>query len=168
MPPRKPLSIVNDDHLRAIGAVMVNWSALEMVMETLILGLYEIKPDRGLVLTANLSFQNKLTILRILATKGAIKEAGEMDQAVALLKKIEDAHIERNKIAHGLWSHGKADGLATRHAIRVRGRRLVTISEQIPLSEVEGIARLFVDLQFELLDLAQRLGAAPEMPGAKL
>jgi hypothetical protein len=71
------LSVVSDHHLRAIGAVVVNWQAIEMVMELTILGLYEISPDRGLVITSNLSFQNKLTILQILALRGAVTDKGD-------------------------------------------------------------------------------------------
>jgi hypothetical protein len=99
----KSPSNVSDDHLRAIGAVMVNWTVIEFVMEAMILGLYEIKPDRGLVLTSNLSFQNKLSILRVLALRGAIKDATEAQFCVDLLKRIEDAHIDatKSRMAYG-------------------------------------------------------------------
>jgi hypothetical protein len=127
--PGKSPSPLSDYHLRAIGAVVVNWSALEMAMEIMILGLYEVAPNRGLVLTSNLSFQNKLTILRILATKGAIKDDAEAQKCVDLLKRIEDAYVKRNIVAHGLWSSGKVQGLARRMSIRVRGRRLSTVGD---------------------------------------
>jgi hypothetical protein len=160
----KSPSNVSDDHLRAIGAVMVNWTVIEFVMEAMILGLYEINPDRGLVLTSNLSFQNKLTILRVLALRGAIKDATEAQFCVDLLKRIEDAHVERNKVAHGLWTGSKVQGVARRMAIRVRGRRLTTIDEKVSLSELEGVAATFLVVSTDLTRLAERLGVHPNMP----
>lgn len=159
----QPLSIVSDNHLRAIGAVVVNWTAIEMVMELTILGLYEISPDRGLVITSNLSFQNKLTILRILALRGAVADPGEADNLADILKRIENANSQRNRIVHGLWGPNAVQGLAELKAIRVRGRRLSTVSEKVSLSEVEEIARSFLELRFELSNLAVRIGVRPEL-----
>jgi hypothetical protein len=159
----QPLSVVNDHHLRAIGAVVVNWQAIEMVMELTILGLYEISPDRGLVITSNLSFQNKLTILQILALRGAVTDKDEANNLTDILKRIEAASRERNRIVHGLWGSSKVQGLASLKAIRVRGRRLTTVDEKISLSEVEDIARNLLDLRFDLSGLAVRIGVRPEL-----
>jgi hypothetical protein len=161
--PGKSKSFLSDYHLRAIGAVVVNWSTIEIVMELFILGLYEVPPDRGLVMTSNLSFQNKLTILRILATKGAIKDPDEAKSFSGLLERIEKAHTKRNAIAHGWWSAGKADGLTTRMAIRVRGKRLSTESEQVPLMDVEAIANEFLDIWMEMIGYATRWGIRPAL-----
>lgn len=163
----QPLSIVPDHHLRAIGAVVVNWQAIELVMELVMLGLYEITPDRGLVITSNLSFQNKLTILQILALRGAIPDKAEADNLTDILKRIEAGGKDRNKIVHGLWSSSPVQGLAERKAIRVRGRRLSAVTEKVPLSEVEDIARKLLDLRFELSELAVRLGLRPELATGK-
>ncbi|WMT77364.1 hypothetical protein [Bradyrhizobium sp. Ash2021] len=132
-------------------------------MELTILGLYEISPDRGLVITSNLSFQNKLTILRILALRGAVADKAEADNLAKLLERIEKASIQRNGIVHGLWGSSPVQGLAERKAIRVRGRRLSAVSEKVPLSEVEGIARNLLDLRFDLSALAVRIGVRPEL-----
>jgi hypothetical protein len=103
----KPLSVVSDDHLRAIGAVTVNWTAIEMVVELTILGLYEISPDRGLVITSNLGFQNKLTILQILALRGAVTDKDAAAELTQILKRIEASSKDRNRIVHGLWGPGE-------------------------------------------------------------
>jgi hypothetical protein len=159
--PGKSRSFLTDHHLRAIGSVVVNWSTIEIVMELFILGLYEVPADRGLVMTSNLSFQNKLTILRILAKKGAVKDADEAKSFLALLERVEKAHTKRNVIAHGWWSAGKADGLATRMAIRVRGRRLSTESEQVPLMDLETTANEFLDIWEEMIGYATRWNIRP-------
>ncbi|MES2030883.1 MAG: hypothetical protein V4477_17010 [Pseudomonadota bacterium] len=160
---RPALSVVSDDHLRAIGAVIVNWTAVEIVMELTILGLYEIPTDRGLVITSNLTVQNKLAMLRILATKGAIKDTATIEKMLDILKRIEAGAADRNRVAHSMWQPGKVQGLAQRLEIRVRGRRLDTPNEQVPLSEVEGIALSLLDLRSELAELAAALGFRPEL-----
>ncbi len=156
--------MLSDDHLRAIGAAIVNWNAIEIVMEVMILGLYEVAPNRGLVLTANISFQNKLTILRILSEQGAIQNATEAKALSALLVRIEEAHKKRNTVV--CMAYGpkvKAEGLASRMAIRVRGRRLTTVNEQVSLAEAEAIATEFLDLWLELGRCAVKLGVRPEL-----
>jgi hypothetical protein len=163
----KPLSIVTDYHLRAIGAVVVNWQAIEMVMELTILGLYEISPDRGLVISSNLSFQNKLTILQILALRGAVTDKGEANNLTDILKRVEAASRERNRIVHGLWGPSDVQGIASLKAIRVRGRRLTAVDEKVSLSDVEDVARSLLDLRFELSALAVRIGVRPELATAK-
>ncbi len=105
-------------------------------------------------MTSNLSFQNKLTILRVLATKGAIKELAEAKSFAGLLDRIEKAHQKRNVIAHGWWSPGNVEGLARRMAIRVRGRRLSTESEQVPLMDLEATANEFLDIWEEMIGYA--------------
>jgi len=163
--PGKSPSIVSDHHLRAIGAVIVNWSMLEIIMETAILGLYEITPDRGLVITNNLGFQSKLTILRILALNGAIKDKDQARKWTALLQRIELTAPKRNHIAHGIWGGSQVQGIATRHSISVRGKRLRTKVEKVPLSEIEGASNEILDLISEFRQLAQDAKALPEMPG---
>ena len=160
----KSPSPVSDEHLRAIGAIVVNWSALELVMELMILSLYEIEIRRGLILTSNLSFQNKLTILRVLATHGAIKDKVEARACNSLLDRIDKAHIKRNIVAHGWWAAGKVQGLAKRMAIHVRGRRLSTTSEQVPLSDLEVSANAILVLHADLRALSKRLGIYPDLP----
>jgi hypothetical protein len=159
----KPISILNDHFLCAIGAVVVNWQAIELLMEHTILGLYEITADRGLVITSNLSFQNKLTILRILATQGAIKDTAEAKNLSSILERIDKASQKRNSIVHGTWGPGNVDRIAHLLAIRVRGKRLVTIFNKIPLSEVEDVAQHLLGLRFELLALSDRLGLKPDI-----
>jgi hypothetical protein len=160
-----PLSLISDYHLRAIGAVVVNWQAIEMVMELTILGLYEISPDRGLVITSNLTFPNKLTILQILALRGAVKDKGEAVNLAKILKRIEAASKDRNRMVHGLWGPSPVQGLAERKSIRVRGRRLSAATEKVPLADVEAIARNLLDLRFDLSALAVRIGVRPELAG---
>lgn len=162
--PGKSPSLLSDDHLRAIGAVIVNWNAIEIVLEILMLGIYQIPLTRGLVFTTNLSFQNKLTILRICGAHGAIEEDSKKLEFAAFLDRIEAAYKKRNIVAHGNWAGGKVQGLAKRMAVRVRGRKLSTVSEQVPLSYLEGMATEFLELHGDLTAWVRFFGVSPALP----
>ena len=164
--PGKSPSLLSDDHLRAIGAVIVNWNSIELVMQILALGIYQIPLEKGLVFTSNLAFQNKLTILRI-ATHGAIKDKPAERDFLDLLDRIEKAHLKRNTVAHGLWAAGNAQGLAKRMALRVRGRKLTPAREQVPLSDLEGMATEFLKLHGELVAWARRFGTESALPNSE-
>jgi hypothetical protein len=160
----KSPSLLSDEHLRAIGAVIVNWNALEIVLEILALGFYQIPLNRGLIFTANLSFQNKLTVLRIAGAHGAISDEQQKRSFISFLERIEQAHNKRNAIVHGQWAGGKVQGLAKRMALRVRGRKLSTAVEQIPLAEIEAIATEFLELHGELASWVRVFGVPSDLP----
>src|SRR5581483_9550408 len=103
------------DHLAAIGATAVTWSAIESAMELTILGLYEIDAGRGLVLTSNLSFHARMSLLRILANEGAITDPHLAEEMKAIIPRLDAGFGERNTIVHGLW--GPSPGHAP-HIVR--------------------------------------------------
>ena len=63
-------------------------------METTILGLYEIDLGRGLVLTSNLTFHARMSLLRILAGEGAITEKTLAEEMKAILLRLDTAFGE--------------------------------------------------------------------------
>lgn len=155
------------DHLAAIGGVAAYWTAIESIMETTILGLYEIDPGRGLVLTNNLTFHARMSLLRILAGGGAITDAALAEEMLAILARIDTGFGERNAIVHGLWGPTKKPGVVRRYSIRARGKKLQTLAEDYSaMSLWEVVDRLgmllrdFADLG-ERLGIPERLNAAP-------
>jgi hypothetical protein len=164
-PKAKLISPLGDAHLRAIGAICVNWSVIEMAMEIAILGLYEIDTGRGLPLTANIGFQSRLALLRILATQGAIKDAENSKACTKILNRIADAYPQRNAAAHGLWEPTKVPQVARRMSIRAKGARLRCTNEPITVAELEDIAVAFLDLHSDFAALMKRMGL--ERPPAK-
>ena len=159
--PIKSPSLLSDAHLRVIGAIIVNWSGIEMQMEVAILGLYEINPDRGLVLTSNISFPNRLTLLRILSMRGAIKDETLAEECKAILGRIEGAYSLRNTAAHGVWGAGDTTNTAKRMAIRVRGNRLRTTSDQVTADELEASALQILRLKIDFSNLLAKLQFLP-------
>lgn len=159
-PPSRGSYPVSEAHLRAIGGIVVCWSHIEMAMEVAICGLYEISPDRGLVLTSNIGFQSRIILLRVLATRGATADKGIASALTALLARIEAASADRNAAAHGTWSGTADPDTARRMAIRVRGNRLRCVDDRIEIAQLEAtlarIDRLRLDFATQLVRLKLR------------
>jgi len=126
-------------------------------MEAAICGLYEINPHKGLVLTANIGFQSRIALLRILATRGAIKDSTIAGAALKLLTRIEEGYAKRNSAAHGVWSGTDDPIVARRMSIRARGSRLVCADDRIPLGRLQATANELDDLRLDWSRFLRRL-----------
>lgn len=162
------------DHFAAIGAIAVHWSLVELHMEIMILGLYEIDQGRGLVLTNNLSFPARMSLLRILANEGvpAIMTKEQSEELQALLKRVDDGYNDRNTIVHGLWKPTDKPGIVRRMAVRARGKKLLTVAEDYSAADIRAIddrLQAIID-DFDALsarmDVGARLALAPKHSSA--
>lgn len=133
-----------------------------MGMELAILGLYKIDTGRGLPLTANIGFQSRMALLRILATQGAIKDPDDAKACTKILNRIEAAYPLRNAAAHGLWEPTKVPQVARRMSIRAKGARLRCTNEPITVAELEETATAFLDLHSDFVALMRRIGLHSE------
>lgn len=154
------------EHLAAIGAVAAYWTAVESLMETTILGLYEIDAGRGLVLTANLTFHARLSLLQILTRGGAIMAPDLAEEMVKLLGRVDAAFGERNGIVHGLWGPTGKPGIVKRYAIRARGKKLQTLEKDYSAASLWEIADRIGTLLRDFADLAERLGVPERLKAA--
>ena len=148
---------ISDEHLRAIGAIVIAWSQVEMTMEIAICGLYRIDPDRGLVLTANIGFQSRVSLLRILAKRGAIKDRETTAAALKILTRIEEGYAKRNSAAHGVWGGTADPKIAKRMSIRARGSRLVCANDEVTASQLQSIVAEIEALRLDFSRLLRRL-----------
>jgi hypothetical protein len=149
--------LISDEHLCAIGAIVVVWSLIEMAMECAICGLYDINTDRGLVLTSNIGFQSRVSLLRILAMRGAVKDEATGEDLKKILTRIEQGYADRNSVAHGWWSGTAHPKIARRMSIRARGSRLVCADDKVPISQVLDTRDRLDDLRRDFSALLRRL-----------
>ena len=152
------LSTRSDNHFQVIGMILVLWSYIEMAMECAICRLYDINMDRGLVLTSNIGFQSRVSLLRILAKRGAIEDAEAAKECLSLLSRIEKGYADRNAVAHALWSGTDDPAVAQRMAIRAKGSRLRCIQEPVHLSELADTLARLDTIRREFAALMRRLG----------
>ena len=161
------------DHLAAIGAIAVVWTAIESSMELTILGLYEIDPERGLVFTANLSFHAQLSMLHILAGEAVHMTAEQSAHLKDILGRIDSAYGERNKIVHGLWGPTQKPGVIQRLSIRARGKKLQATDERYSAADLRAIEERLLALLREFgelgdaLRIRERMDTAPRHSGQK-
>ena len=155
--PSPPSYPVSDEHFRAIGEIVVIWSRIEMAMEVAICGLYEVNPDRGLVLTSNIGLQSRVALLRILAKRGGIKDRSAAGDMLKLLTRIEQSYAKRNGAAHGVWSGTADPTMARRMSIRAKGSRLTCASDIVPASELHAVADELDVLRLDFSRLLVRL-----------
>ena len=97
-------STIPDKHLRAIGLITVNFSHLETYIEMGIWKLlgYEREQDVGKIITSELSFNNKVTLLKSLHDHLCDNEESkkELKEIIRHTVKVE---TERNKIIHSVY-----------------------------------------------------------------
>src|SRR6202049_3625862 len=146
------------DHLAAIGSIAAIWTAIESIMETTILGLYEIDMGRGLVLTANLSFQARLSLLRILAGESVHMNASQRDETTSILNRVDQGFGDRNAIIHGLWGPTDRPGIIRRLSVRARGKKLQTISQNYRAADLWEVSDRLAAVLKDFANLGHRLG----------
>lgn len=146
------------DHLAAIGSVAAIWQAIESIMETTILGLYKIDMGRGLVLTANLSFHARLSLLRILAGESVHMTAAQSEKLIAILNRVDAGFGDRNTLVHGLWGKSEKPGIIRRLSVRARGKKLQAISQDYTAQDLWAISDRLAELLKDFADLGHRMG----------
>lgn len=152
---RHPLPL---NHLAAIGAIATTWSGIESSMELTILGLYEIDLGRGLVITSNLSFHARLSLLRILAAQSEIVDPTLSAGMIEILNRMDQCYGERNTIVHGLWGPAKTAGSIRRISVRARGKKLQTSNEDYTANQLWEISDRLRALAADFVTLGTRLG----------
>ena len=152
--------LIPKDHLAAIGAIACLWTVVEIYMELTILGLYEIDMGRGLVLTNNLSFHSRMSLLRILAgdESGKLMTAAQGEELKVILNRVETAYNDRNSIVHALWDYGDKPGIVRRRTVRARGKKLQTITEDYSAADLRAIGDRIDVLLKDFADLTVRIG----------
>ena len=91
-----------DEHLKAIGSIVVSFASLENAVEIAIWALMEIDSTKGAIVTSEMSFKNMLALFSSLYLNktNAPAEVEEMKELVKRSTQIED---RRNAIVHSLW-----------------------------------------------------------------
>ena len=133
------------------------WAIIEASMETIILGMYEVNMDRGLVLTANIPFNSRLDLLRIIANNG-VDDDVLAQKFNTVLGKIQELHGQRNKMVHGLWRLTDHPGKVRRLGVRARGKKVVASAEDFTASDLWKVVSDIASTREELMSVADELG----------
>ena len=93
---------IPDQHLRAIGYVMHQWTLIEVILERLCAMFLELPAPEGRLVFGRMDTLRKLDILDVLVQYRMIAGACQV-KAVAFLKASRDLNLKRNEIVHGRW-----------------------------------------------------------------
>jgi hypothetical protein len=137
----------NPEFFDAVGHAVIAWSRLEALMGIAILRLYQIEANKGLVLTANIGFRGLVSILTIQADVFAPREKTTL---LDLLKRINIAYDDRNRLAHGVWSCTNYPAWVLRRSIRAHSRKLVSALDPYEIAVIHGWTDSFGLLTGEL------------------
>lgn len=122
----------------AVGQVVVFWAGIEAQMEFLILAHQEIRPETGLLLTANLGYHSKMDLLKLFLKD--IPRPADVGELKGLIERIGKAYPKRNGVAHAVWAPTKDDKVVMRMGIRTKGGKLATINELVPVDSIYDTA----------------------------
>jgi hypothetical protein len=91
-----------DEHLKAIGSIIVSFASLENAVETAIWALMGIDSTKGAIVTSEMSFKNLLALFSSLYLN-KINAPDEIEEMKALIKRSTQIEDRRNAVVHSLW-----------------------------------------------------------------
>ena len=150
---KKMVPPLEDEDFRAIGAVTVNFAALEGLLKFFVWAF--IGPDQrtGQIVTTEYSFR-KLRAVALGLVKHRVRDAAMVDKCSLLLTRIGSLEERRNQITHSSWSKNKTEKKLVRLKPKLhpsKGWDLTT--EWLTVDEVNLVADQLGEAGAELMDL---------------
>ena len=125
---------LHEEHLIAIGLIVVEWSLTEANVEHSLWALAEIDEFVGLALTTHMSSENRLLALETLSFGRPPKKINEKNHEalLKLLKRFKELRTRRNKIVHSVWRKNKK-GFPKMYRFTAKGKIAFTVeSASVP------------------------------------
>jgi len=128
-------------HRQEIGSITVNFALLEHMIEFSIWELITKDQFVGQIITAELSFRNRIALLSSLVRH--LKEDSEtISELETLLSRALQAEEKRNLITHSDWAAGKTRGTITRFKRTAKiSKGLRHQSEETTIADLKRIAK---------------------------
>ena len=129
-----------EDAERAIGRICMAFQELEETLSGLISRLVSADLHLGSIITAELSFRNKIGLLCSLYLYRA--ELSEPPEVLsALLARLHDAEQRRNTFLHSYWVKAPVCGSLTRYKFTAKsGKGFLRHAEDLEPGHIEAIA----------------------------
>jgi hypothetical protein len=158
---------VSDEHLKALGQVIVNFALLETHVAMLTWALIGKNQRVGQIITAGLSFRSLLTLTSSL-WKHQVSDPERTAEFEALLEDAQEAEQRRNVLTHSLWGAGESPGTVTRVKATAKPRKgLRHQFQQMSVKELNDIADFISEVAAKSLYFTLRMvdqGVLPNIP----
>lgn len=131
---------LNDEHLKAIGLVAVNWGFIENILSSIIWSISNLRQPRGIAITAHLSERSRKDICNALAHE-TFRGHPEEEELSGHLKYIfNDLYPKRNKLIHGSWGYSSTPDATDLFPISARGKVKIGPKESMTAEDILKIA----------------------------
>jgi hypothetical protein len=122
--PRKPKRLIvsraSQSHLVAIGNIVVNWAAVEDLLNVVIIQMFMKTGYLGRIVLAQMDYRDKRNILLALVSR--MPDENPLKQKLeTLLPKLHTAHGMRSIVAHAFWTKGRKLGAIKPMRFEARG-----------------------------------------------
>lgn len=147
--------VLTDEQLASIGAVAVESTYCEYMVETVIWFLAGLDDEHGRAFTFGMPMHNRLELLRTLGLR-RLKAQDEIDRFTAIVAELKEASTQRNTIIHGDWTTEgdpleigfKLDLDPNRQAVAIKMRKN-SPPLRFPSHAVEDAARRLSSIRFD-------------------
>jgi hypothetical protein len=110
------------DHLALVGAIAVEWSAIEFKLQSLLSTAIGKDYALGLSATSNMGYKSIVATLRTLAGSAKASIPTFNSQIVALLDEAERLQLLRNAVVHASWDSVNTHGGMNAQVARFKGK----------------------------------------------
>ncbi len=142
------------EHLIAIGKITTEFAFIDLMLNVKIWNLISSKQQMGEMITADLSFAQKRDLFRALYLHKHKPDSKKLSNLDKLVKRIEQAGKERNKITHSIWISGENQKPFTISRIKSTVKRKSGFErkiEDMSAEDLEKIADSFNELANDIL-----------------
>jgi len=160
---------LTQEHLKAIGLIVTEWSWVEHSIELIIWELAQIDPDKGRSITTHIQSETRLHILSSL-TDSLIHDHNIKKQISQLADKVRKLRGERNNITHALWLKMRPQGLISKlmklpqkgrfvpSTVKITAKGKVEFTTKpFTAAEIRDVAQRMSDLLDEIVDLQSKI-----------
>lgn len=161
--------IFTKEQLAALGSVVVESTACEELVETLIWNLAKLTEDQGKFFTSSINMNSRLELLSSLG-KPLLRSEAKKAEFTRLISNLKEANAARNIVVHGKWQTSGVgvllvmrDGPDKHPPAIVEKRRPNNAPLTRSAAEIKTIALTLGRLTFDLLIFAQSWRRVPSL-----
>lgn len=159
--------IFTKDQLAALGSVVIESTACEELVESLIWNLSRLTEDQGKFFTSSINMNSRLELLSSLG-KPLLRSETKKTEFAKLISDLKEANGARNIVVHGKWQTDGVgiltvmqDGPEKHPPAIVKKRRLNIAPLTRGAAEMEAIALTLASLTSELMSFSRSWRRVP-------
>jgi len=153
------IPILSEEFFLALGRVTAHFAILEEQVEFLTWSLMGNDQRLGQIVTAEMSFRNKVALLSSVF-RHRVDDDSVRDELEQILSRATAVEVQRNVVIHSSWGLGDSPETRTRFKKTARkGKGIEHQFEQMTAAQIESIAHEASAVAMDLSAFAHKLPA---------